>query len=584
MLMNDWCPLPTNNYSDAAAGDRRMSEPARGYLNQRVSPPMPPRPRSAQLLQLHPNCEVDLDEVGEGELESKLVLPDEMMQYLQQSQGQSMSNPSYRNSPLPCRSPICTNAQHCLQRSQQQHQCHNYNVQQHQAQQPQQQCYQESNPQTPAACPSYSSVGSPYSQCSNSRQTSGYCPPANFAQVPSPGQVMSPGSHYAPSHISEPMTSPQAGALAPPQVVQNPHQNSAQLSRNCPQNAVAEHGSYYQASNYGCQSQVVNNCNAAAMAQQMPPRPLSQSCASMHGPTCRPPSVACQPMSPHCVNQPTATPIEAVASPHPRPMSTGPPLQQQQHQQCNLQMSTDQCSVVAKPNVMAPAMSPAIIDQCPRSVASFSSQPSPASQNPSDFQVQSPCSQMSGGACIHPPPLNHHPMHTMPKEAARGCAPGTCHAQYCCQNTTQQNLPQQQQQQQPMQQQQPQQQIQRYNGCGNDCQQWAAYNNVEHCCGNRHNAPEIQCRDISQSQQGSPMKLPQGMHQDSYRRTLEYVQQCRNWSGTNMSHVPETSVTSSTHPMTLPQALPSSVNMIVNDMTSSLSSLTEENRFLQMIQ
>lgn len=46
---------------------------------------MPPRPRSAQLPELHPNQEVILDEVGEGEMvENKLVIPDEMMQYLNQ--------------------------------------------------------------------------------------------------------------------------------------------------------------------------------------------------------------------------------------------------------------------------------------------------------------------------------------------------------------------------------------------------------------------------------------------------------------------------------------------------------------------
>lgn len=62
-----------------------MSEPARGHQAHRTSPPMPPRPRSAQLPELHPNQEVILDEVGEGEMvENKLVIPDEMMQYLNQ--------------------------------------------------------------------------------------------------------------------------------------------------------------------------------------------------------------------------------------------------------------------------------------------------------------------------------------------------------------------------------------------------------------------------------------------------------------------------------------------------------------------
>lgn len=62
-----------------------MSEPTRGHQTQRNSPPVPPRPRSAQLPEHHPNQEVILDEVGEGEMvENKLVIPDEMMQYLNQ--------------------------------------------------------------------------------------------------------------------------------------------------------------------------------------------------------------------------------------------------------------------------------------------------------------------------------------------------------------------------------------------------------------------------------------------------------------------------------------------------------------------
>jgi len=71
------------------SSDRRMSEPIRSNPAQRTSPPIPPRPRSAQLPELqpelHPNQEVILDEVGEGEMvENKLVIPDEMMQYLNQ--------------------------------------------------------------------------------------------------------------------------------------------------------------------------------------------------------------------------------------------------------------------------------------------------------------------------------------------------------------------------------------------------------------------------------------------------------------------------------------------------------------------
>lgn len=77
-----------------------------------------------------------------------------------------------------------------------------------------------------------------------------------------------------------------------------------------------------------------------------------------------------------------------------------------------------------------------------------------------------------------------------------------------------------------------------------------------------------------------------GMHSEAYQRTLEYVQNCQNWleiNGNqnfnnyrnNSSNNPQTVVSSSTHP---------SSNMIINDMTTSLNSLLEENRFLQMIQ
>lgn len=69
-----------------------MSEPTRSNQAQRISPPIPPRPQSAQLSELHPNQEVILDEVGEGEMvENKLVIPDEMMQYLNQVITRSLS-------------------------------------------------------------------------------------------------------------------------------------------------------------------------------------------------------------------------------------------------------------------------------------------------------------------------------------------------------------------------------------------------------------------------------------------------------------------------------------------------------------
>lgn len=84
---------------------------------------------------------------------------------------------------------------------------------------------------------------------------------------------------------------------------------------------------------------------------------------------------------------------------------------------------------------------------------------------------------------------------------------------------------------------------------------------------------QIQCDDISQSQSTPSTFSPQtlnssNMRQDAYQRTLEYVQNCQSWVDNNI-------VTSSTHP---------SSNLIINDMTTSLNSFQEENKFLQMIQ
>ena len=115
-----------------------------------------------------------------------------------------------------------------------------------------------------------------------------------------------------------------------------------------------------------------------------------------------------------------------------------------------------------------------------------------------------------------------------------------------------------------------------------------------------NNVTEIQCQDISQSSPNNGSAVPvnvnstnvpvvtgnvRGMRQDTYQRTLEYVQQCQSWAGSDM-------VSSSTHPLgTGPDASShkgplqgSTSNMVINDMTSSLTSLLEENRYLQMIQ
>lgn len=87
---------------------------------------------------------------------------------------------------------------------------------------------------------------------------------------------------------------------------------------------------------------------------------------------------------------------------------------------------------------------------------------------------------------------------------------------------------------------------------------------------------EVQVWDISQSQieATNARKKNQNtstMRQETYQRTLEYVENCENWKSSEM-------VSSSTHP------LQGGDNMVVNDLQTSLSSFYEENQYLQMIQ
>lgn len=87
---------------------------------------------------------------------------------------------------------------------------------------------------------------------------------------------------------------------------------------------------------------------------------------------------------------------------------------------------------------------------------------------------------------------------------------------------------------------------------------------------------DVQVWDISQSQieATNARKKNQNastMRQETYQRTLEYVENCENWKSSEM-------VSSSTHP------LQGGDNMVVNDLQTSLSSFYEENQYLQMIQ
>lgn len=113
------------------------------------------------------------------------------------------------------------------------------------------------------------------------------------------------------------------------------------------------------------------------------------------------------------------------------------------------------------------------------------------------------------------------------------------------------------------------------NNCPN-CRK-TVYNQSNQCYGTNTNR-EVQCKDVSQSQ-ASPSNINNGimtlgMRHDAYQRTLEYVQNCQSWVNG--------SETSNRNSQPLKCGDKASSNMIINDMTSSLSSLLEENRYLHM--
>ncbi|XP_073971913.1 transcriptional activator cubitus interruptus isoform X1 [Rhodnius prolixus] len=173
-------------------------------------------------------------------------------------------------------------------------------------------------------------------------------------------------------------------------------------------------------------------------------------------------------------------------------------------------------------------------------------------QNMNNNSTVSPCcyqpaqqQPMASPAAAATAPVQHHNMLHVAQQA-RHC---NCNSQQCQQHMQQQHV------------QQPQ--------CNSQVVQQTQYpTTINNNCNNNNNNQfnngfqelkdqDLQCGLFSQTSVNQ-------MRQTAYERTLEYVEQCQNWVVT-------------ANP-------PASCNMVINDMTSSLSSLMEENRYFQMIQ
>ncbi|XP_021919808.1 transcriptional activator cubitus interruptus isoform X3 [Zootermopsis nevadensis] len=605
-------PSAGSNSSTSAVDCRRMSEPCRGG-SERSTPP-PPRPHSVVLPPIargqehHPNQEVVLDEVAEGEMvEKNLVIPDEMLHFLSQvvdnGKDESLSKPLAN----------AANTAHVFQPPA----CNNYQQGNFPGSYPGRQM-PPNNPASPLASYNQSVPNYPLPVTSNG--LTGQSIPAS----PASGNTMY--CHAMPI-ANSPVQGPPSAMMGQSAPLNNPPQNSGYSNVTLP------------VMNNQCQSMM----NGTGSCQPVPGVGYNGSSVPIVNS-----SGPCQ----QVMNSPGHSgSIPSVAQTNmPGFISPTIPLGNNSTQ-CHSMPSPAQASIgYLGPSVpTSPANCYGAGGQTPQQL---SQQPltSPAAGAPAPQQASNcwqqnlqmmQAAQMSRGSAVYPgaAPMQHHDNMNQQPVQYNGCYQQQLQQVGPCANCThhhhqhyQQQLhaswnnysqqmpppPYQQQSQQftsppcPVRSQPPpcnntnpglisipgsssnQQHSRPASNSGH-----SIHNMSYHSLGN-NNVTEIQCRDISQSSpnNGSGIQVNvnsgsmpvltgnvRGMRQDTYQRTLEYVRQCQSWAGSDM-------VSSSTHPLgTGPEASPhkdplqgSTSNMVINDMTSSLTSLLEENRYLQMIQ
>lgn len=556
---------------------RRMSEPCH-TMTDRKSPP--PRPASVTLSplkgtlsssELHPNQAVVLDEVGEGEMvENKLVIPDDMVVYLNQvadNQNNDFTHMSWSDATPKPPNPTMQ-SQSAFPPAPVQSQAPNVNKPPPVA--------NNINQIIPSPVNMTQMIHSPSTNLNQMLPS-----PASTLNhmMPSPGanqmvhspstnlnhQVMSPQSAYnqmmpSPSaNFQNPMLSPAPSSVN--QMIPSPAQNTmnqmvgSPMSVRChPQLMSPSTTAHSMPSPAMPQNPMMNN-------QMMPPsqcynnRPMpNNGCYVQH-------SNSNWDQNRMCQNQ-------NQMSQHQNNMCNGNP---DYNQQCripsvnNSYMSNNQCQ--NHPNYQVCNQNNGYCKPMNQNYPCNSYQ-----HNQNYTYLQNMSEPLASPAMATPAPTE---MMTQPQQAQM-VRPCNHYNQSCYQqpyNGSSQCLPQ------------------------HNCNCKNAGYPQQNKCHNRCGTTEIQCKDISQSQMSPGVANPQnnpagaqnggqtmlGMRQDTYQRTLEYVQNCQSWVTGNQDMV-----SSSTHPLANcggeASTAPPSSNMVVNDMTSSLSSLLEENRYLQMIQ
>ncbi|XP_063919971.1 transcriptional activator cubitus interruptus isoform X2 [Zophobas morio] len=608
--------IPSSN-TTASTDTRRMSEPCH-TLTDRKSPP--PRPASVTLSplkgtvsssELHPNQAVVLDEVGEGEMvENKLVIPDEMVHYLSQvadnqnndfstAMSWSETNPNTTvQKPLPSPSQTLSSPSNLSQ-----------------------------------ILPSPSSnlnQGLPSPQSRNVLSPSGILPsPSNLNQVmpspsglnqmmPSPGNQVTPMmpspaptmNHMMPSpagNFNQIMPSPSSNFGS----IQNPMLSPApSMNQMVPSPASNMNQMIPSPMSVRCHSQLMSPGTNQMPMQSPNPQVVPQNCNMMqHNQVIQNgvmlhnnqmiqqnPCYSRQINHGLCYVQHGSTwDNNQSRQCHNQNMMT---QQNEHHNVCHSQNPNNDYNCRQQLQVnnsyVGSGMSGGSVAQCTNH---YNQMCSPNGYVPNGCPSNKPMNSYPCNTNVYPPiqspayncmPSMNEPlpspamatpaptdMMNQPQQAqmSRPCAH---YGQNCYQPSYNQCMPNN-----------VQNHVQNCNNCAN-CR------NQSHKCYHQcRSNSEIQCKDISQSQMSpgitvnqqtqntgstnGPTVQPLGMRQDAYQRTLEYVQNCQSWV-TNSDMV-----SSSTHPLGKCSDTTSS-NMVVNDMTSSLSSLLEENRYLQMIQ
>ncbi|KAK3920248.1 Transcriptional activator cubitus interruptus [Frankliniella fusca] len=644
------CPTPAQH---GAHGDgRRMSEPCRvGLAAPELHPQQPPRPHSTMCLplplgmakqELHPNQEVALEEVGEGEmLESKLVIPDEMLQYL----NQVADVPNFKSE----EQSSCGYNAHA---SPGHHHHHHHHL-------PQQQraVYGQGHP--PGHPLGHPQQGHPQGGHPQQGMVAGY--PRSMPS-PGPGAAMCQGGCQCASHHHHHHAQAQHTALGMTSPPPHPQPVASPMSCTSVPSPAMSHCTAHSSVAHCLPSPQQTNVSAAApppsgpcaaaagymhprspAAARPPPPPhhhqpqpqqhqQQQQDSYMqyhhhhhhhHLPAPAPGRVVCggaqymseQPPQQHLSQQPMTSPAAGAPAPPFAPMQNMHSMTARSSS-ANSNTCYAPCNGNTQPHTHSPCSSQVLAPPTPAPVHH-----QPHHQGFYCPQQQGPQLQMQ--ACSTPA---YHGYHGHQHGGGQGCS-GCAHPQAVQHQAY--HLQQQQQQQ---------------HACTNPCACASAGPAVP------QGQTEIQCQDISQStpQQKAAAAaapgaapgglLPQGpvvtqnstpagaagirgMRQDTYQRTLEYVQQCQTWAGADRGAGAPTvaappaaapapagagsePVTSSTHPpkqagpaaasapapapaaAPLPPPAPAAPqsNMVINDMTSSLTSLLEENRYFQMIQ